>query len=182
MKNFNSINCKVVMVMSHYPNRFKIRVDSVTSMGIDIESELSVLLLDEDTPLEFIDPITVKVHASKVERSIAVKGTISVRAKAACARCLNELNYLVERDNFFAFVKIPHDENIDLTEQLREDIIVSLPIRLLCSDDCKGLCDVCGTNLNERTCECTHTEFIKESAFDGLDKLMDLKNKQDNEN
>ena len=43
---------------------------------------------------------------------------------------------------------------LDVDSLLREDIILSLPTQLLCSEDCKGLCHICGTNLNKKQCAC----------------------------
>lgn len=45
-------------------------------------------------------------------------------------------------------------EEIDLAEIVREIIVLDIPIRYLCSEDCKGLCTSCGQNLNEKTCSC----------------------------
>ena len=62
---------------------------------------------------------------------------------------VNELNdedndeyYLVESMNF------------DLDSLVREDILLSLPTKILCREDCKGICPYCGTNLNEKQCDC----------------------------
>ncbi len=43
---------------------------------------------------------------------------------------------------------------LDMTEVLRQDVLVALPVHVLCRDDCKGLCPTCGKNLNEGPCEC----------------------------
>ena len=45
-------------------------------------------------------------------------------------------------------------DTVDLTDLLIKDIISSLPIQALCSEDCKGLCQKCGVNLNRETCDC----------------------------
>ncbi len=45
-------------------------------------------------------------------------------------------------------------EKIDLSEFLKEQIVLSLPYKLLCKEDCKGLCPKCGTNLNIEKCNC----------------------------
>ena len=52
----------------------------------------------------------------------------------------------------------PYDgEEIDLTALLREQLVLALPFAPLCTDDCKGLCPVCGTDLNQTTCSCDRT-------------------------
>ncbi len=46
------------------------------------------------------------------------------------------------------------DMNLNLDELVREDILLSLPTKILCREDCKGICPYCGTNLNEKQCDC----------------------------
>jgi uncharacterized protein len=46
------------------------------------------------------------------------------------------------------------NEEIDLGQLMREQFYLSLPMKPLCGPDCKGLCPICGTNLNRGTCEC----------------------------
>ena len=46
------------------------------------------------------------------------------------------------------------DDVADLTEMIRDTLIASQPIRNLCKEDCKGLCPICGVNLNESECDC----------------------------
>ena len=52
------------------------------------------------------------------------------------------------------YIETP-DHTIDLDELLTADILLELPSKFLCSDNCKGLCPKCGANLNETTCNCT---------------------------
>src|ERR1044072_582574 len=47
------------------------------------------------------------------------------------------------------------DDQIDLNELLREQFYLELPMKPLCTEDCKGLCPQCGTNLNTGTCDCS---------------------------
>jgi uncharacterized protein len=47
------------------------------------------------------------------------------------------------------------DDRIDLGQLMREQFYLALPMKPLCRDDCRGLCPVCGTNLNDRTCVCS---------------------------
>jgi uncharacterized protein len=49
------------------------------------------------------------------------------------------------------------NDEIDLDQLMKEQFQLSLPMKPLCSDDCKGLCPVCGKNLNRDTCTCSRT-------------------------
>ena len=54
----------------------------------------------------------------------------------------------------------------DLTELVLSDILIDFPVAVLCSDDCKGLCSICGKNLNEEACSCVKDNW--DSRFDIL--------------
>jgi uncharacterized protein len=92
----------------------------------------------------------------------------------ACARCLEPVpvDFGVEMEEVFvptidmATGKsiTPEEEDqalwidehhiLDLTEVLRQNVLLELPMHVLCREDCRGLCPECGTNLNEATCDC----------------------------
>ena len=63
------------------------------------------------------------------------------------------------------------DYTLNLDELVTADILLELPIRILCSEDCKGLCPKCGTNLNESTCNCNTKEV--DSRLSVLLTLLD---------
>lgn len=67
-------------------------------------------------------------------------------------------------------------DEIDLTDSLRDNVLLELPMQPICSRDCKGLCPTCGTNLNEGACTCTGHNEVVDSRFD---KLKDLLGKPD---
>ena len=69
------------------------------------------------------------------------------------------------------------DDTLDLAPLVTEDILLELPTRILCREDCKGLCPKCGTNLNESTCDCNQDAEV-DSRLSVLLTLLD----QDDEN
>ncbi|MDX9703075.1 MAG: DUF177 domain-containing protein [Candidatus Auribacterota bacterium] len=154
--------------MVFLPNIFKIKVDRITHEGLKETRELASNFINEKD-LHFKDPVEVSVFIRKVGEDITVEGTIKVTLVCSCARCLEEFDLSVERDKYFAYFKKPAEENIDLTDSIREDIIISLPMRAICSEKCKGLCPYCGQNLNEKQCECKKPELPAiPSVFDSL--------------
>ena len=62
------------------------------------------------------------------------------------------------------------DGKLDLDGLLQEDILLDLPVKFLCREDCKGLCPTCGQNLNEGSCGCTQREVDPRLAV--LQKLL----------
>ncbi len=94
---------------------------------------------------------------------LIVQGTIRTSGVYPCSRCLTPVS--VDRNETLSEVygteaELPDDvlpyngEYIDLTETIRETLILSEPMKVLCRPDCKGLCPQCGANLNEGPCSC----------------------------
>ncbi|MBM3211747.1 DUF177 domain-containing protein, partial [Candidatus Poribacteria bacterium] len=65
---------------------------------------------------------------------------------------------------------------IELSDDFRESLLLELPIRILCSENCKGLCPKCGQNLNDGKCDCK-LEFVEvqKSKFALLAKILETK-------
>lgn len=81
-----------------------------------------------------------------------------------CVRCLVEFKQPLDVDfsELYAFTPrsvtesgliLPEDAHIDLEPLVREYMLIEIPISPLCREDCKGLCSICGEDLNEVTCE-----------------------------
>ncbi len=103
---------------------------------------------------------------------------------SSCARCLEEITGVFEVD-----VNMPlasegtlNDEDtddyiiivnnsVDCDVQVSEAVMLEFPMRLLCKEDCEGLCDVCGKNLNHGKCTCTKKEI--DPRLEILTKLLD---------
>jgi uncharacterized protein len=117
---------------------------------------------------------TGNVHLMKTDRGILVKGTFNSELDLYCGRCLSAfifpLSIQIEEEYYPIMdvntgVMLPapdepgsftiDDHNImDISEAIRQYTLMALPIKPLCKQDCSGLCPTCGTNLNEKQCEC----------------------------
>ncbi|NLI15262.1 MAG: DUF177 domain-containing protein [candidate division Zixibacteria bacterium] len=113
---------------------------------------------------------------------------IRTEAEVECSRCLelfnlpieSRLQYVVQMldpvpettDDDDDFEIIPKAQaELDISQRVRESIILAIPIKPLCSDDCKGLCPMCGANLNEGLCGCVPDK--SDERWDVLKKLFD---------
>ncbi|MFP4015961.1 MAG: YceD family protein [Halanaerobiales bacterium] len=107
-----------------------------------------------------------------------LSGNLSGNLILVCTRCLEKFEYRITIDIEEELLKedIVDAKNIDLSKILIENIILSLPMKHLCSEECKGLCTVCGQNLNEEECDCD-TEMVDPR----LAKLKDFYKSDDNE-
>lgn len=138
-------------------------------MKIDISQLLNgaeIINSEFDTNIELdredITPVGkahVKLSFLNEDNNVIVKGKISQMIKAICDRCLEPFDYELntEIDESISFednnVVIDH-KYIDVDEILRSSLILDIPMKLLCSEECKGLCPVCGINLNKYKCDC----------------------------
>jgi uncharacterized protein len=157
---------------------------------IDLEPEWFARWRAEDPSLEFADArITGLVRLSKHGRDILVRGRLAGHLELTCSRCLEAFAAPVATDFDLLLAPGPQavspeeeelsrtdldldyytGEVVDLESLLREQIILLVPLKPLCDENCKGLCLQCGANLNRETCHC-RTETVN-SPFAHLAKL-----------
>lgn len=134
---------------------------------------------DADPPLAPAGDIEYHLSAVMAGADLVVTGRASVLLATVCARCLDDIRVEVAvKDLCFHFEKV-RDMEIDLTEDVREELLLAVPSCFYCSPDCKGICPMCGTNLNHASCACDerHAEDEEErdaampSPWDQLDAL-----------
>jgi len=120
--------------------------------------------------------ITCRIH--KHADILRIHGEVHAPIFMQCARCLDELKEVVKgefelvaqilkkgesipthiednNDDETRFIYLEYDKKtIDITDVVRDAFILSMPLKSVCKNDCKGLCSVCGHNLNEGKCNC----------------------------
>lgn len=123
-----------------------------------------------------ISPMQVDLQAEPAGGGVVhVTGHLSTELDMSCSRCLKPLKHHVDIQFEEAFKQSGEDsveldegeedlvlvsgERLDLTPYLEEALLLDLPFSAVCKDTCKGLCPSCGTDLNERQCDC-NTERI----------------------
>jgi uncharacterized protein len=123
---------------------------------------------------EFRDSLTVELEVVKAEREILFSGWIAARARAECSRCLAAFEERARAPFSLTCLLLSSGDvspegdeggecsrfipseaaRLDLTEDIRSALILELPIRPLCREDCRGLCPRCGRDLNQESCDC----------------------------
>ena len=156
------------------------------STHLDLTAEASDLGADpEGGRLE--SPVRVSLDVTRSGNDILLRGTAEVEARLECARCLEEYRLRLEspvelwvvlggaqedgeeqeRENV---IEVPAGVNwIDLAGYLRSELLVLIPLKALCKRDCRGLCPICGTNLNRASCSCHREDH--DSRWDALKKI-----------
>ncbi len=134
----------------------KIKIKDIRPEGIEITDliQTSAVGLTKDDVLQFIAPLDVSAKVRRTENEVLVQTNVRGRYTSFCGRCLEK----IERDwsgDFFFHIPINRDtESIDLDEDIRQEVIVNVPARVLCKEDCRGICLHCGADLNKETCQC----------------------------
>lgn len=121
-----------------------------------------------------VEPLDVRATAELVDNQIRIYGTFHTRLELVCARCLETVVEEVSK-NFDLFYKpmnaIARDEEVRLklddtemaffegdglflADVLAEQVNLSLPMKVICRSDCRGLCPHCGANMNQEECRC----------------------------
>ena len=116
------------------------------------------------------DEVEYSLLVKAVAGSILVSGTVSGKVKASCGRCLAPVEMAIANSDiqlYYAKDEITEEE-MDITADIRDELLIELPMNPLCSDECKGLCPVCGTNRNRKSCKCAPQGNLVWSALDGI--------------
>ncbi len=121
------------------------------------------------------------VQVGRTPQGLLFTGKFSARTVLECVRCLKEFNHALVWDmtELYAFneksvsdsgLLVPENAQIDLESLIREYALLEVPISPICKPDCKGLCPVCGQDLN--IADCGHRPEEDESPFSVLKKLL----------
>ena len=123
-----------------------------------LEEEVSPEDLDLDIGvMHFPDPLTLHVEVWRSDNDLTVEAHLEGERSFTCSLCLEEFNNLFEKD-FTLHYDIKGRDSIVIYQDIRDEIILEHPIRVLCKSGCKGLCAFCGANLNEEKCGCKEDE------------------------
>jgi uncharacterized protein len=148
----------------------------------DIEESLSVkgrfdgskFRRPEDEEISFRSPIEFELTIVKSGDTIWLRGPVKAEVALKCSRCLGDFSYSIRTDLDIEFapkstapaapeIELKSDEldlyyyegeDIEIESYVFEEVMLSLPIKALCSDSCKGICPTCGTNMNIEQCRC----------------------------
>ena len=103
---------------------------------------------------EILDKSLVTIKTACEERGkLKLKLSFEASFRGFCDRCLEDADFSIECDGEYEY-EAGDTDKVDTEELINEEIMQKWPMKVLCSEDCKGLCLKCGRNLNTGTCEC----------------------------
>ncbi|MCF7855807.1 MAG: DUF177 domain-containing protein [Candidatus Pacebacteria bacterium] len=147
--------------------------DSLPPGGIDLAADIAAedLNVPEDDRLVCAAPIKLRLHVSLVHGGILAEGSLHSVLRCRCDRCLTYYDHDLTIGAVCHFSKSTDNEPVDLTDDIRQDILLAFPQQCLCRENCAGLCSNCGQNLNVRDCGCQH-QTVPNDTWHALDKLQ----------
>ena len=125
-----------------------------------------------DYPILEKSPITFHI-ANQENKRLLIQGDVDVKLGIPCGRCLEEvptpIHFRIDKTLSITDDGIIDEDmeetdyligfELDVDKLVYAEILVNWPMRVLCKDDCKGICKVCGMNLNKGACSCQRTEL-----------------------
>lgn len=172
------------MVRMNQGEQIKIRISGLSN-GLH-EYHFSSIPSELGLESNFTKPVEIDVVVDKTARQVYVKSDISTSGIFSCDRCVEEFDRpVVTRCNMFyvydesesgkyagdeVHVIAPDTVFIDLSDVVCQMILLSIPLKLLCKEDCGGLCRHCGVNRNVNACDCK--DDASDARWQGLQGLI----------
>lgn len=135
-------------------------------MRVAVDGIRDELVLEEDVPasswemdsfdIKFVDNVHITCKFSKIYKEILASGSVTFQRDITCSRCLCQSRQTVKQDFTKSYNTEKAGKFLELDSDIREEIILNFPNKVLCSADCKGLCPHCGVNLNIQACKCNN--------------------------
>ncbi len=148
----------------------KLNVSSIPEEGLQQEVELPIIINNKTKP--YIAHVFIKLF--RYGRRVLVEGSVKISVQLKCSRCLRETALPIDvafREEYIPAEDIGGEneqeltdreldlgfysnDELDINEVVKEQILLSVPMKPLCREMCRGLCPVCGKDLNEDACNC----------------------------
>ena len=149
----------------------------VKSINKEVSEEVSIELTSFESrlgefPILKKTPVTLHI-ANRENKQILISGSVDIEVAIPCGRCLEEVptqicfdidKKLVIKDNTLFDDEMEENDyliglELDVEKLFYAEILVNWPMKVLCKEDCEGICKVCGANLNKGDCGCQRTEL-----------------------
>jgi uncharacterized protein len=150
-------------------------------------------LVLEDDRVSIVEPPAVSGEIRQKGQRLRVTGTVSSRVNVECDRCLKPVELAVDSKFDVEYVtaedyqaqqalelteadlnlSVFDGEGLEIDELVKEELLLAVPDQVICNENCKGMCAVCGVNKNSIDCECETREV--DPRWSGLKELVNRK-------
>lgn len=152
-----------------------IKTDIIPSGGFHVkldESEENFQKVFKKSGYTLTGPVRAALNLTVSKGSVYIDGRVRASFKAHCGRCLEEFSFKIDTPVALCFtrlsgvkgevelkasdmdVSVLRGDAIDTSDVIISQLAMELPLSALCRDDCGGLCQKCGTDLNNEPCRC----------------------------
>jgi len=132
----------------------------------------------DDTEVRLVEPSEVSGRVRRAGKDVELRGQLQAKLEVVCGRCLKPVELPISAEFTERFVRAVswaaeeqhelHEEDlnvavfdgeaIELDDLVREELLLAVPVNVLCSEECKGLCPTCGVDRNLIDCQCGNAE------------------------
>ncbi|MBF0477857.1 MAG: DUF177 domain-containing protein [Candidatus Omnitrophica bacterium] len=116
--------------------------------------EIKPEIVGNEDAIRFTKPIKVAAKVQRVDNTLVVKVKVDSGFASICSRCAEDVVSDLQSEFWLDFDIPAGVETIELDDDIRQEILVGLPVKILCMENCQGLCPRCGKNLNQVQCQC----------------------------
>ena len=154
----------------------RIETTQIDEDGFSISGEEpgELLELENDPVARSAGPLRYALTVEPAGEELVVRGEIEAPLRLRCSRCAQFFSTTARVSSFLhAYDWTEHPESLDVSADVREDVLLEIPGFPLCDVGCKGLCAQCGRNWNEGPCGCVPPERGP-SPWSALDALIEI--------
>lgn len=134
---------------------------------------------DNPVPMAAAGDVNYDFSCAMANGDLLVTGHAWFPLKTVCSRCMDDITVEIKTDNLCLHYPAVREQIVDITDDVREELLLAIPNYIFCSDDCKGVCFRCGANLNREACTCPEeeeeedapAELPEDSPWSSLDQL-----------
>jgi len=139
----------------------KINVSEIPPQGLHLSEVTSSQEWDLNSQdITYTGDIKLEADVQRIGNNVNVHVKVYTERDVRCVRCLEKFHQTFSEEFNFNYLISDENQILDITERVREELILNFPLKPLCRKDCKGICPICGKNLNYESCECK-SQYIK---------------------
>ena len=159
------------MIMAEEQTQWNVAQLLKEPIGATRTFDVLATVLQAEADVTQAAPLAGQISMLRTNLGVLVEGVMAGQVTVECTRCLRPVTIPVPVDEDDAALLIDEHHVLDISEVLRQAVLLAVPIQVLCRPDCAGLCQTCGQDLNEGMCDCPDED--SDARWEQLSALLD---------